>query len=62
MVRCLTKDLIVGRPSGQIWLFIRKAIGDQRRKAADKATLALPITVNPALADLVERYCTQRVA
>jgi hypothetical protein len=27
-VRCLTQDLTVDRPSGQIWLFIRKARGD----------------------------------
>jgi hypothetical protein len=61
-VRCLTHDLTVDRPYGQIWLFIRKARGDQRRNAADKPILAMPITANPALADLVEWYCTQRVA
>jgi hypothetical protein len=53
-IRCLTHDLILDRPSGQIWLFIRKAKGDQRRNAAEKPILSIPITANPALADLLE--------
>jgi hypothetical protein len=59
-VRCLTQDLAVERPSGEIWLFIRKAKGGQRRSAADKPILAIPTAANPTLADLLEWYCAQR--
>jgi hypothetical protein len=55
-------DMTVDRPYRPIWLFIRKAKGDQRRNAADKPIMAMPITANPALVDLMEWYCTQRVA
>jgi hypothetical protein len=58
----LTQDLTVDRPSGQIWLFIRKAKGDKRRSAADKPILAIPTKANPTLADLLEWYCAQRAA
>jgi hypothetical protein len=34
-VRCLNQDMTVDRPSGQIWLFIRKVKGDQRRSAVN---------------------------
>jgi hypothetical protein len=61
-VHCLTQDMTVDRPSGQIWLFIRKAKGDQRRTATDKPIVVIPITANPTLADLLEWYCTQRAA
>ena len=61
-VRCLSGDLVVDRPSQKIWLFIRKAKGDQRRSAVDKPILAIPTTANPVLADLLEYYCTQRTA
>jgi hypothetical protein len=61
-VRYLTLDPTFDRQSGQIWLFIKKSKGDKRRNAADKPTLAIPITANPALADLLEWYCTKRVA
>jgi hypothetical protein len=61
-VRCLTHDLVVDRPSKKIWLFIRKAKGDQRRSAADKPILAIPTAANPTLADLLEYYCTQLTA
>ena len=54
--------MTVDRPSGQIWLFIRKVKGDQRRSATDKPILAIPITANPTLADLLEWYRTQRAA
>jgi hypothetical protein len=52
----------VEQPSGQIWLFIRKAKGDQRHSAAEKPILAIPIKTNPTLADLLEWYCAQRAA
>jgi hypothetical protein len=42
-------------------LLIRKAKGDKRRNAADKPIMTMPITVNPALVDLMEKHCTQRV-
>jgi hypothetical protein len=61
-VRCLTQDLTINRPSRQIWLFIRKAKGDQRRDATDKPIMAIPINANPALGDLLEWYCTQHIA
>jgi hypothetical protein len=35
---------------------------DQRRDAADKPIMPIPISANPALADLLEWYCTQRIA
>jgi hypothetical protein len=54
--------MTVDRPSGQIWIFIGKAKGDQRRDVADKPIMAIPIIANPALADLLEWYCTQRIA
>jgi hypothetical protein len=59
-VHCLTQDLNVDRPSGQIWLFIRKAKGDQRHSATDKPILAIPITANLTLADLMEWFCAKR--
>jgi hypothetical protein len=46
-VPCRTGDLTVDRPSGQICLFIRKAKGDQRCKAADKLLLTIPIEARP---------------
>jgi hypothetical protein len=53
-VRCLTHDLTVDRPSKQIWLFIWKAEGDQRRDATDKPIMAIPIGANTALVDVLE--------
>jgi hypothetical protein len=41
-------------------LFIRKAKGDQRHSVTDKPILAIPITANPTIADLLEWYCAQR--
>jgi hypothetical protein len=65
-VRCLTQDQTVDRPSGQIWLLKSKRQSKskrrQRRNAADKPILVVPITANSALADLVEWCYTQRVA
>jgi hypothetical protein len=65
-VRCHMDDIAVDRTGGNILLFIRKAKGDERRTAADKPLLQLPITAVPLLADLMEaftvvrtRYCNQ---
>jgi hypothetical protein len=60
-VQCLTRDLTVDRPSRQIGLFIRKAKGDQRCGATDNPIMAIPIDANPALADLLQWYCSQRI-
>jgi hypothetical protein len=35
--RCLTNDLTVNKPSQQIFLFVRKSKGDQRRDIRDKS-------------------------
>jgi hypothetical protein len=58
--RCLTGDLTVDRPSQQICLFVRKCKGDQRRDTRNKLVLAVPITTNPLLADLLEYYLAHR--
>jgi hypothetical protein len=57
--RCLTCDLTVDKPSQRISLFVRKSKGDQRR---DKVVLAVPITANPMLADLLDYYLAHRTA
>jgi hypothetical protein len=54
--------MTVDRPSGQIWLLIRKAKYDQRRCAAEIPILAIPIKANPTLVDMLEWYCAQRAA
>jgi hypothetical protein len=46
-VRCLTGGLTVDKPSQQIYLFIRKSKGDQRRDTRDNLLLAVPIPANP---------------
>jgi hypothetical protein len=61
-VSCLTQDMYVNRPSGKIKLFIQKAEGDERRYAAEKPIMAIPIKTNPTLADMLEWYCAQRAA
>lgn len=60
--RCQTGDLVVDRPSQQICLFVRKSKGDQRRDASDKLVIAIPISANPVLADLLDYYTEQRAA
>jgi hypothetical protein len=54
--RCQTGDLIVDMPSQQICLFVRKSKGDQRRANSDKLVIAIPITANPIMADLLDYY------
>jgi hypothetical protein len=54
--------MTVDRPLGQNWVVIRKAKGDQRCDATVKPIIAIPIDANPALAHLLEWYCTQRIA
>jgi hypothetical protein len=49
-------DIAVDRRSGNILLFVRKAKGDQRRTAAEKPLMQLPITAVPLLADLLEAF------
>jgi hypothetical protein len=58
--RCLTSDLSIDRPSQQMWLFVRKSKGDQRRDTCDKLVLAVPTPANPVLADLLDYYHHQR--
>jgi hypothetical protein len=60
--RCQTGDLIVDRPSQQICLFVRKSKGDMRRDASDKPVIAIPVTANPVLADLLDYYTEHRAA
>jgi hypothetical protein len=60
--RCQTGDLIVDRPSQQICLFVRKSKGDHRRDTSDKLVIAIPITANPVLADLLDYYTHHRIA
>jgi hypothetical protein len=57
-----TGDLIVDMPSQQICLFVRKSKGDQRRANCDKLVIAIPITANPVMADLLDYYTQHRVA
>jgi hypothetical protein len=61
-VRCPTQDMTVDRPSGQIWLFIRKAKDDKRRDTPDKPIVTITVVAKPAIVDLLEWYCTQRIA
>jgi hypothetical protein len=60
--RCQTGDLIVDRPSQQIYLFVRKSKGDQRRDASEKPVIAIPVAANPFLADLLDYYTEHRAA
>jgi hypothetical protein len=60
--RCKTGDLLVGRPSQQICLFVRKSKGDQRRSSTDKLVFSLPTAANPVLADLLDYYTQHRSA
>jgi hypothetical protein len=53
-------DVAVGRTGGNILLFIPKAKGDQRRTAADKPLLQLPINVAPLLAGLMGAFTAGR--
>jgi hypothetical protein len=53
-------DIAVDRTGGNLVLFIRKAKGDQRRTAADKPLLQLPITAVPLLVDLMEAFTAGR--
>jgi hypothetical protein len=61
-VRCHMDDIAVDRTSGNLLLFIRKAKGDQRRAAADKPLLQLPITALPLLAGLLEAFTAGRTS
>ena len=61
-VRCHVDDIAVDRTGGNILLFVRKAKGDQRRTAADKPLLQLPITAVPLLADLLEAFTAGRTS
>jgi hypothetical protein len=58
--RCQTRDIAVDIPTQQICLFMRKFKGDQRRDTRDKLVFAIPISVNPILADLLDYYSQQR--
>jgi hypothetical protein len=49
-------DIAVDMTCGNIQLFVRKAKGDQRRTAADKPLLQLPIAVVSLLADHLEAF------
>jgi hypothetical protein len=49
-------DIAVDGTGGNILLFMRKAKGDQRRTAADKPLVHVPITAVPLLADLLEAF------
>jgi hypothetical protein len=53
-------DIAVDMTGGNILLFIRKAKGDQRRTAADKPLLELPIASVPVLEDPLEARTTRR--
>jgi hypothetical protein len=53
-------DIAVNRTGGNKLLFTRKAKGDQRRTAADKALLQLPISAIPLLPDLMEAFTAKR--
>jgi hypothetical protein len=56
--RCQTGDLTVDRPSQQIYLFVRKSKGDQRR--ATKLVFAIPIAANPIMPDMLDYYSQHR--
>jgi hypothetical protein len=60
--RCQTGEIIVDKPSQQIWLLVRKSKGDRRRDASDKPVIAIPIAANPVLADLLDYYTEHRAA
>jgi hypothetical protein len=55
-------DIAVDKASDNILLFVRKAKGDQRRTAADKPLLQLPIAEVPVLADLLEAFTVGRTS
>jgi hypothetical protein len=55
-VRCHMDDIAVDMTGGNTLLFVRKAKGDQRRTAADKPLLQLPIAAIPLLAYLMEVF------
>jgi hypothetical protein len=61
-VRCHMDDIAVDRTGGDIMLCVRKAKGDQRRTAADKPLLQLPIIVVPILADLMKVFTVGRTS
>jgi hypothetical protein len=61
-VRCHMDDIAVDRTGRNILLFIRKAKGDHRRTAADKALLQLPIIAVSLLADLMEALTARRTS
>jgi hypothetical protein len=61
-VRCHMDDIAVDGTGGNILLFIRKAKGDQRRTAADKPLLQLPIVAVPLLLDLLEAFTAGRTS
>jgi predicted phosphoribosyltransferase len=41
---------------------VRKSKGGLRRAKSDKLVIAIPITANPVLADLLDYYTQNRVA
>jgi hypothetical protein len=55
-------DIAVDRTGDNILSIVRKAKGDQRRTAADKSLLQLPITAVPLLADLLEAFTARRTS
>jgi hypothetical protein len=61
-VRCHMDDIAVDRTGGNILLIVRNPKGDQRRTAADKPLLQLPITAIPLLADLLEAFTVGRTS
>jgi hypothetical protein len=53
---CHIDDIAVDMTSDNILLFVPQAKGDQRRTAADKPLLRLPIVALPLVADLLEAF------
>jgi hypothetical protein len=55
------EDIAVDRTGGDIPIFVRKTKGDQRRTAADKPLLQIPILAVLLLADLMEAFSADRI-
>jgi hypothetical protein len=54
--RCLKGDLTIDKASQHICLFVRKSKADQACDTRDKLVLAVPITANPMISDLLDYY------
>jgi hypothetical protein len=59
---CHMDDIAVDMSGGNILLVVRKAMGDQRRTAADKPLLQLPTVGVPLVADLLEAFTARRTS